>query len=123
MRRRAAPEGLTLTDEESITAGRLKMIIMGLFWMDRQTHELHALDCNNQNPHTCGLNDTIEGVAVRWDGKELTVDETEAASDGTPMISRVVWSDITGSSFVEAGYLGPPDGPFKKGMIIRATRD
>jgi hypothetical protein len=119
---RAAAGDLTLADEESFAAGSMKMNILGLFWTDRKTHELHALDCNNQNPHTCGLQDAIDGVAVHWSGKELTVDEKESGPDGKPMISRIVWSNITPASFVETGYFGPPGGPFKKGMTITATR-
>jgi hypothetical protein len=119
---RSGPLGLTLTDEESFTAGRMKMTIVGLFWMDHVTRKLQALDCNNQNPHTCGLKDALDGVTVQWDGRELIVEEPESGPDGKQMISRIVWSDIKPSSFTETGYFGPPGGPFKKGMTLLATR-
>jgi hypothetical protein len=38
------------------------------------------------------------------------------------MISRIVWSNITTTSFLEEGYIGPPGGPFTKGMTIHASR-
>jgi len=119
---RSAPLGLTLTDEESFTAGPMRMTIVGLFWMDHVTGKLQALDCSNQNPHTCGLKDAVNGLTVQWDGKELIVEEPESGPDGKQMISRIVWSDIKPSSFTETGYFGPPSGPFKKGMTLLATR-
>ena len=119
---RADSVGLTLIDEESFSAGPMKMSIVGLFWTDHLTHKLKALDCNNQNPHTCGVKDALDGVVVQWDGRQLTVEEPEPGPDGKQMISRIVWSDIKPSSFTETGYFGPPGGPFKKGMTLLATR-
>ena len=119
---RSASQGLTLTDEESFSAGQIKMTLLGLFWTDHVTKKLQALDCNNQNPHTCGIKDALDGVAVQWNGKELIVEEPEPGPDGKMMISRIVWSDIKPSSFTETGYWGPPGGPFKKGMTLLATR-
>lgn len=119
----ASPANLVITEEESINAGPIKMLIAGLFWTDQVTHTLHALDCNNQNPHVCGVADAIDGVRVHWDEKELVVEENEAGPNGEKMISRIVWSDITPSSFTETGYIGPPGGPFKKGMTLLATKN
>ena len=119
---RPGPGGLTLTDEESFAAGAIKMTLVGLFWMDRATGQLHALDCNNQNAHTCDLEDAGGAVVVHWNGRELVVEEPESGPDGKPLISRVVWSDIMASSFTETGYLGPPGGPFRKAMTLLATR-
>jgi len=119
---RASSLGLTLTDEESLSAGPMKVTIVGLFWIDHVTHKLQALDCNNQNPHTCGLKDALDGVTVQWDGTKLIVEEPESGPDGKQMISRIVWSDIKSSSFTETGYFRPTGGPFKKGMTVLATR-
>ena len=119
---RSGPNGLTLTDEESFSAGPMKLTLVGLFWVDHVTGKLQALDCNNQNPHTCGLKDALDGMTVKWDGQELIVEEPEPGPDGKLMISRIVWSDIKPSSFTETGYFGPPNGPFKKGMTVLATR-
>jgi hypothetical protein len=119
---RSTAGDLTLVDEESISAGPMQIIIMGLFWSDQKTHELHALDCSNQNSKVCGLQDAIDGVTVHWDGKELVVQENEAGPNGQPMISRIVWSNITPTSFTETGYLGPPGGPFKMGMTVTARK-
>ena len=115
------PGGLLLIDEESLNAGSMKMQIVGLFWADGVSHELRALDCNTENQHTCDLKDAKEGITVRWNGSELIVDEPETFN-GKPMISRIVWSNITPSSFLEEGYIGPPGGPFTKGMTIQASR-
>jgi hypothetical protein len=115
------PGGLLLIDEESFTAGSTKMQLVGLFWADGVSHDLRALDCNNQNQHTCDLKDAKGGITVRWNGNELIVEEPESFG-GKPMISRVVWSNITPTSFVEEGYIGPPGGPFTKGMTIQASR-
>jgi hypothetical protein len=119
---RASAGDMTLTEEESMSAGPMNMIITGLFWTDQVTHELHALDCNNQNPHVCGIKDALDSVAVRWDGKELVVEEKEGIKNGEQMMSRIVWSKITPSSFTETGYFGPSGGPFQKGMTMVATK-
>jgi hypothetical protein len=115
------PGGLLLIDEESFAAGSMKMQIVGLFWADGASHELRALDCNNENQHTCDLKDAKGGMTVRWNGRELIVEEPESFG-GKPMISRIVWSNITPTSFLEEGFIGPPGGPFTKGMTIQASR-
>lgn len=115
------PGDLMLIDEESFTAESIKMQIVGLFWNDGVRHELRALDCNNQNQHTCDLKDAKDSITVQWNGKELIIEEPESFG-GKPMISRIVWSKITSQSFLEEGYVGPPGGPFKKGMTIHAFR-
>jgi hypothetical protein len=63
-----------------------------------------------------------DSAAVRWDGKELVVEEKESGQNGQQMLSRVVWSKITPSSFTETAYFGPPGGRFKKGMTMIATK-
>jgi hypothetical protein len=118
----AGPEGLTFTDEEVFTAGPQKILIVGILWRDLKTEDFHAMDCSNQNPHTCDLKGAVDDVVVHWTGSELTIDEKELSSQGKTMTSRAVWSDITPNSFVETGYLGSPGGPFQKIMTILATR-
>lgn len=113
--------GLVLLDDESFIAGSMKMQIVGIFWADGASHVLRALDCNNQNQHTCDLKDAKDGINVRWNGRELIVEEPESF-EGKPMISRIVWSKITSTSFLEEGYIGPAGGPFKKGMTVQASR-
>jgi hypothetical protein len=117
----AGPEGLTFTDEEVFTAGPQTIIVVGLLWRDLKTKDFHAMDCNNQNPHTCDLKGAVDDVVVHWTGSELTVDEKEL-SQGKMMTSRIVWSDITANTFTETEYLGPLGGPFRKTMTIYATR-
>ncbi len=118
----AGPAALTLTDEEIMRTGPQTIIVVGIIWRDVKTKVFHAMDCNNQNPHTCDLKGAVDGVVVHWTGRELTIDEQEPSPQGKMMISRVVWSDITANAFTETGYLGPPGGPFQKGMTIHATR-
>jgi len=113
--------GLLLIDEESFTAGSMKMQLVGLFWADGVSHVLRKHDSNNENQHTCDLKDAKDGITVRWNGRELIVEEPESFG-GKPMISRIVWSNITPTSFLEEGYIGPPGGPFTKGMTIQASR-
>lgn len=60
-------------DEESLTAGSMKMQIVGLFWADGVSHELRALDCNSENLHTCDLKDATEGITVRWNAKRKSL--------------------------------------------------
>jgi hypothetical protein len=118
----AGPEGLTLTDEEVFTAGPRTIVIVGILWRELKTKEFRAMDCDNQNPHTCDLKGALDDVVVHWTGSELTIDEKELSAQGKMMTSRIVWSDITANSFTETGFLGPPGGPFQKAMTIHATR-
>jgi hypothetical protein len=117
----AGPEQLTLTDEEVLHAGPQSIIVVGILWQDRKTRDFHAMDCSNQNPHTCDPQGAV-GVVVHWTGSELSIDEEEPSPEGKMMISRVVWSDVTSNTFTETGYLGAPGGPFRKVMTVHATR-
>ena len=117
----AAPEGLTFTDEEVLTAGSHTTVVVGILWRDMKSKEFHAMDCSNEMSHTCDVKGASDDVVVHWTGDRLTIDEKEL-SDGKMMTSRVEWSDITANSFIETGYLAPPGGPFQKVMTIRATR-
>ena len=118
----AGPEGLTFTDEEVFHAGPNSVVVVGIFWRDMKTGDLHAMDCYKGNPHTCDLEGAAD-VVVHWTGRELTVDEKERSPQGTMMTSRIVWSDITATGFTETGYLAPPGGPFHRAMTVHATRD
>jgi hypothetical protein len=118
----AGPEGLTLTDEEVFHAGPNSVVVVGIFWRDMKTNDLHAMDCYKGNPHTCDLEGAAD-VVVHWTGSELTVDEKERSPQGTMMTSRIEWSDITATSFTESGYLAAPGGPFHKTMTVHATRE
>jgi hypothetical protein len=119
---RPGPGGLTVTDEEVFTAGPQTVVIVGILWQDLTTKDFHAMDCSNQNPHTCDLKGAVNDVIVHWTGSELTIDEKEVSSQGKVMTSRAVWSDITANSFRETGYLSSPGSPFQKVMTILATR-
>ena len=117
----AAPEGVTFTDEEVLTAGPQTVIVVGILWRDQKTKEFHAMDCSNQMSHTCDLKGAVDDVVVHWTGSELIIDEKEI-SQGKTMTSRAVWSDITANSFTDSGYLGSPGGHFQKVMTVFATR-
>jgi hypothetical protein len=118
----AGPDGLILTDEEVFHAGPEKIIVVGIIWRDLKTNTFHAMDCSNQNPHSCDLKGAADGVVVHWTRTELTIEEQET-SDGKMMVSRGVWSHITPNSFTETGYLGTPGGTFRKVITILATRE
>lgn len=117
----AGPEGVTVTDEEVMHAGPQTIIVVGVLWPDQKTKDFHAMDCSNQNPHTCDSKGSAD-VVVRWTGSELTIEEPEPSPEGKMMISRIVWSGITSKAFTETGYLGAPGGPFQKVMTLHATR-
>ena len=118
---RATAGGVTLTDEEVFTAGPQTIIVVGILWQDPTSKAFHAMDCSNQNPHTCDLKGAASDVLVHWTGTKLTIDEKEL-SHGKMMTSRAEWSDITASTFTETGSLAPPGGPFQTVMTIHATR-
>jgi hypothetical protein len=117
----ASAGGVTFTDEEVFAAGPQTVIVVGILWQDATSKAFHAMDCSNQNSHTCDLKGAASDVVAHWTGTKLTIDEKEL-SNGKMMTSRVEWSDITANSFTETGSLAPPGGPFQTAMTIHATR-
>jgi hypothetical protein len=80
------------------------------------------MDCNNQGKSICDPKDAIDAVEVKWNGKELTIEEPERGPDGKLVTSRVTFKDIQANSFTELNSLEMSPGKFEPVMIIHAVR-
>jgi hypothetical protein len=118
----AGAQGLTLINEENFRVSSLDVHLLGLLWWDSATKQFHGMECVNQNPHTCDLKAALNDVTIRWDGKQLTIDEIETSSTGKKSQWHETFSNITPTSFMQAGESGEIGGPFKKVMTLRGTR-
>ena len=64
----------------------------------------------------------LNDVTITWSGKQLTIDEIETSSTGKKSQWHETFSNITPTSFMQAGESGEIGGPFKKVMTLRGTR-
>ncbi len=119
---RPGPGGFTLLDEEHLPTPEGEIFLLGIIWWDAKTKSFHGMECNNQLPYTCDLNGALNDITIKWDVKELTIDELETSPDGKKTMWHEVWSDITSTSFTQTGDTGAPSGPFKRFSTIRGTR-
>jgi hypothetical protein len=114
--------GKTLLSEESWKAGPIDLSLLGIFWWDGKENRLHAMDCNNQGKSICDPKDAVDAVVVKWNGKELTIEEPERGTDGKLITSRVTFKDIQANSFTELNSLEMSPGKFEPVMTIHAVR-
>ena len=119
---RAGPGGFTLLDEEHLPTPEGEIFLLGIIWWDDKTKSFHGMECNNQLPYTCDLKGALNDITIKWDGKELTIDELETSPDGKKTMWHEVWSDITSTSFTQTGDTGAPGGPFKRFSTIHGNK-
>ena len=119
---RAGPGGFTFLDEEHLPTPGGEIFLLGILWWDAKTKSFHGMECNNQLPYTCDLKGALNDITMKWDGKELTIDELETSPDGKKTMWHEVWSDITPTSFTQTGDMGAPGGPFNRFSTIHGTR-
>jgi len=120
---RAGPGGFTFLDEERLPTPAGDVFLLGILWWDGKTKSFHGMECNNQLPDTCDLKGALNDITMKWDGKELTIDELETSPDGNKKTMwHEVWSDITPTSFTQTGEMGVPGSPFNRFSTIHGTR-
>jgi hypothetical protein len=118
---RLGPGGFTFIDEEDIRAPFGEVFLVGFVWWDATTHSFRGMECTSQNPRGCDVQSSLQGVSLKWDGKQLVID-MDTSENGKKMIWHEVWSDITANSFTQTGYMGEAGGPLKRAVTIHGTR-
>jgi hypothetical protein len=119
---RASEDGLVLIEEEHLPTPRTDLHLLALVWQDRKTQTLGGVECNGGNPHVCDLKGALNDISIRWDGKQLVIEEIEHRPDGRTMLWREAYSEMTPRSFTQTGDIGPPGGPMKRVFTIHAAR-
>jgi hypothetical protein len=119
---RGAVTGKTLLSEEAWKAGPVDMSLLGIIWWNAKDNQLHAMDCNNQGKSICDPKDAADGVVVKWNAAELTIEEPEQGADGKLVTSRVTFKDIKPDSFTEIDSLAITPGKFETMMTVHAVR-
>jgi hypothetical protein len=115
--------GLVLSDEEKIELAHGTVHLLGLIWWDRASKEYRGMECVNQNPHTCDAKASAsQDVAIKWDGKQLTIEQPQNSSDGKKGLWHETFSEITPTSFVQVGESWDPGGQHQKVVTVRGTR-
>lgn len=119
---RASEDGLVLIEEEHLPTPGRDLHLLALIWQDRKTQALGGVECNGGNPHVCDLKGALNDITIRWDGKQLVIEEIEHRPTGQTMLWREAYSEITPRSFTQTGDIGPPAGPMKRVFTIHAVR-
>jgi hypothetical protein len=119
---RAGSGGLTAIEEEQVRLGGQDLSLFAVIWWDDRDHALHGMECNNHNPRGCDVRGALTDITLTWTAKEFVIEELETAADGRKSRWRETYSGITSNSFTQIGESGPPAGPFKRVVTMRATR-
>jgi len=117
---RTGPGGYVLMEEEHVRAPSEEMFLIALHWWDKTTNSLRGMLCNNSGPAACDFN-TYANSALKWNGKQLTIDMGFPQS-GKKMTWHEVWSGITATSFTQTGEMGEVSGPLKLAVTIHGTK-
>lgn len=118
---RAGPGGLTFIDEERMHMPFGPVNLVGFMWWDSTTKHLRGMECTNQNPAGCDVQGSLNGVSLKWDGKELVIDMT-SEKNGKKSVWHETFAEITPTSFTQTGYSGDGSGPLKKVVTIHGVR-
>ena len=118
----AGPGGYTFLDEEHLPTPAGEVFLLGIIWWDGKTKDFHGMECNNQLPYGCDLKGALNDITMKWDGKQFTIDELETSLDGKKTMWHEVWTDITPTSFTQAGDTCELGGSCKRFLTIHATR-
>ena len=117
---RPGPGGYVLMEEEHFKTPSEEVFLIALHWWDNNTNSLRGMLCNNSGPAACNL-DTYSNSTLNWDGKQLTID-LQFSEHGKKMQWHEVWSDITTTSFTQAGDEGEVGGQLKRAVTIHGAK-
>ena len=116
-------DGLVLSDEEKIQLPHATVHLLGLIWWDRTSNEFRGMECINQNPHACDSKAAAsQDVAIKWDGKQLTIEEPQTSADGKRALWHETFSEITPTSFLQVGETWESGGQHRKVVTVHGTR-
>jgi hypothetical protein len=117
-----AVDGQVLLEDEHLPVGKTDMKLLGLIWWDEKKQTLSGMLCSNRSPHTCDPKSSLDDIHLSWDGARFLIEEIEHQRDGSVLLFRESYSEITPRSYVQVGEIGPPKGPFRRVFTVHATR-
>jgi len=117
-----AADGRVLLEDEHLPPGQNDLKLLGLIWWDDKRKALAGLLCSNSSPRTCDPKASLDDIRIDWDGSRLLIEEIEHQRDGSVLLFRESYGEITPRSYVQVGEIGPPGGPVRRVFTIHATR-
>ena len=115
--------GLVLSDEEKIQLQQGTVHLLGLIWWDRASKEFRGMECINQNPHSCDVKASAsQDVSIKWDGKQLTIEQPQGSADGKKVLWHETFSEITPTSFLQVGETWESGGQHRKVVTVHGSR-
>jgi len=116
-------DGLVLSDEEKIQLPQATVHLLGLIWWDQTSKEFRGMECINQNTHACNAKAAAsQDVAIKWDGRQLTIEEPQTSADGKRALWHETFSEITPTSFLQVGETWESGGRHRKVVTVHGTR-
>ena len=117
-----AVDGQVLLEEEHLPLGKRDTKLLGLIWWDEKRKALAGLLCFNHSPRTCDPKASLDDIRLDWDGSRLLIEEIEHQRDGSVLLFRESYSEITARSYLQQWEIGPPGGPFRRLFTVHGTR-
>ena len=117
-----AVDGQVLLEDEHLLVGKRDLKLLGLIWWDEKRKALAGLLCTTSSPRTCDPKASLDDIRIDWDGARLLIEEIEHQRDGSVLLFRESYSEITPRSYLQLGEIGPPGGPFRRVFTVRGTR-
>ncbi|HEY1334413.1 MAG TPA: hypothetical protein VGF31_09170 [Myxococcaceae bacterium] len=115
-------DGQVLLEDEHLPVDKTDMKLLGLIWWDGKRQALAGLLCSNRSPRTCDPKASLDDITLSWDGARLLIEEIEHQRDGSVLLFRESYSEITPRSYLQLGEIGPPGGPFRRIFTVHGTR-
>jgi hypothetical protein len=117
-----AVDGQVLLEDEHLPLGKTDLRLLGFIWWDGKRQALAGMLCSNTSPRTCDPKASLDDIRLSWDGVRLLIEEIEHQRDGSVLLFRESYSEITPRSYLQLGEIGPPGGPFRRLFTVHGTR-
>ena len=117
-----AADSRVLLEDEHLPVSSMDVKLLGLIWWDEKSQTFSGLLCTNRSSRTCDPKASLDDIRIHWDGRRLLIEELEHQRDGSVLLFRESYSEITPKSYVQLGEIGPPAGPFRRLFTVQATR-
>ena len=117
-----AVDGQVLLEDEHLPLGKNDLKLLGLIWWDDKQKALGGLLCSSLSPRLCDPKASLEDIRIDWDGTRLLIEELEHQRDGSVLLFRESYSEITPRSFLQQAEIGPRGGPFRRIFTVHGTR-
>jgi hypothetical protein len=117
-----AVDGQVLAEDEHLTIDKTDLKLLGLIWWDSKARTLSGMLCSNRSARTCDPKASLDDIRLSWDGARFLIEELEHQRDGSVLLFRESYGEITSRSYVQIGEIGPPGGPFRRLFTVHGTR-